>query len=315
MIKLVNNDFRNVSVIQDFDCVFVDPPDNIGLGYDGIDDNLPEDEYLSLLDDLFRKCMDAAGKVWVSFNAKWTAEVGEIVSKIRREYSRCLEDNWNYKPCVQVFTFGQHNKNFLGNNHRPLWLLWRDGEEFYPDAIKVESWRQRNGDKRANAGGRVPGDVFDMQRELEDLTGTICKCSKGIIGFVTGYNEAKRIWTGYKIDGGGNWQSKNPVVLFATKDAMLTDVFDFPRITGNGKQRQDWHPTQLQEDLVERCIKFSTIPGDRVLDLCAGTGTTARVCERLGRDTTLIEKSPTYCEKLAETLGLTKLQDGCWSKK
>jgi hypothetical protein len=27
----------------------------------------------------------------------------------------------------------------------------------------VPSWRQRNGDKRAAAGGRVPGDVFDMQ--------------------------------------------------------------------------------------------------------------------------------------------------------
>ena len=68
------------------------------------------------------------------------------------------------KPCVQTFTFGQHNHHDLGNNHRPLLRLrWHDAP-LYPDAIRVPSWRQENGDKRADPRGRVPGDVFDFTR-------------------------------------------------------------------------------------------------------------------------------------------------------
>jgi hypothetical protein len=38
------------------------------------------------------------------------------------------------KPCVQVFTFGQHNHHDLGNNHRPLLRLRRPDAPLYPDA-------------------------------------------------------------------------------------------------------------------------------------------------------------------------------------
>ena len=101
------------------------------------------------------------------------------------------------KPCVQTFTFGQHNHHDLGNNHRPLLRLrWRDAP-LYPDAIRVPSLAAR---ERRQAGrsprGRVPGDVFD-----------------------------------------------------------------FTRVTGNSKQRRTWHPTQLNEGLVERCVKLTTPAG------------------------------------------------------
>ncbi|KKM18368.1 hypothetical protein LCGC14_1666330, partial [marine sediment metagenome] len=80
-----------------------------------------------------------------------------------------------------------------------------------------------------------------------------------------------------------------------TRDLPLSDVFDFPRVVGNSRQRRPWHPTQLHEGLVERCIRMSTIKGDRVLDPFAGTGTTLRVCKRLQRSCTLIENSEEYC--------------------
>ena len=136
---------------------------------------------------------------------------------------------------MQVFTFGQHNPHDLGNNHRPLWRFARRDAKLYPDQVRVRSWRQENGDKRANPRGRVPGDVFN-----------------------------------------------------------------FPRVTGNSRQRRRWHPTQLHEGLIERCILLSTQPGERVIDPFAGSGTTGRVCKRIGRDCSLIEIDPTYCEKLWE---------------
>jgi site-specific DNA-methyltransferase (adenine-specific) len=78
------------------------------------------------------------------------------------------------------------------------------------------------------------------------------------------------------------------------------DVFDFTRVTGNSKQRRPWHPTQLNEGLVERCIRLTTPPGETVLDPFAGTGTTLRVCKRLGISCTLVELDYGYCYLIAD---------------
>jgi hypothetical protein len=120
-----------------------------------------------------------------------------------------------------------------------LLRLRRADAPLFPDVIRVLSWRQKNGDKRADPRGRVPGDVFD-----------------------------------------------------------------FPRVTGNSRQRRSWHPTQLHEGLVDRCLRLTTPPGGRVLDPFAGTGTTLRVCRRAGFACTLVEIDPEYCAWIAEEHGL-----------
>ncbi len=48
-------------------------------------------------------------------------------------------------------------------------------------------------------------------------------------------------------------------------------------------QRTPHCPAPWPEQLVERIVKLLTYPGDRVCDPTAGSGTTARVCRRLGR--------------------------------
>ena len=58
-------------------------------------------------------------------------------------------------------------------------------------------------------------------------------------------------------------------------------------------------PTQLNEGLVERCIKFSTREDQSVLDPFGGTGTTLRVCKQIKRRCTLVELSPGYCLNIA----------------
>lgn len=210
-----------------FRCIFADPPDNIGLKYGGYVDRLPAHVYRQLLGSWVNAFVKHADIVWLSFNPLYVLDVAESV----RSY---LPHDWEFKDCVQVFTFGQYNPNDLGTNHRPLWRLKHRDAPLYPEAIKVPSWRELHGDKRAHPGGRVPGDVFD-----------------------------------------------------------------FPRVTGNSKQRRKWHPTQLHEALVERCVLFSTEEGDRVGDPFGGTGTTLRVCQRINRPCTLIEVDPSYCQKIA----------------
>jgi len=224
--------------------LFADPPDNLGLNYHGYKDRLPDADYVTLLRQWLHTFVLCAKTVWFSYNAKWTFEVGKIVTEMLA-CNRGLEA----KPCVQTYTFGQHNQHDLGNNHRPLLRLrWPDAP-LLPDAIRVQSWRQEHGDKRADPRGRVPGD----------------------------------------------W-------------------FDFTRVTGNSKQRRPWHPTQLNEGLIERCILLTTPEGGTVCDPFAGTGTTLRVCKRINRPCTLIELDPLYCAKIAEEHGLQTLNPHTWTQ-
>lgn len=78
------------------------------------------------------------------------------------------------------------------------------------------------------------------------------------------------------------------------------DVWEFPRVCGTFHERRKWHPTQHPEALMERIIKMSCVPGDLVIDLFAGTGTTLRVCKRLGIDCIGIEMSKAYCERIEQ---------------
>ncbi len=226
-----------------WDVIFADPPDNIGLKYSGYNDKLPSSDYIGLLRTWLNLFVMRSRCVWFSYNAKWWAHVGRIVTELEGQLGKNIE----VKPCVQIFTFGQHRHSDLGNNHRPLIRIkWSDAP-LYPDAIRVESWRQQHGDKRADPRGRVPGDVFD-----------------------------------------------------------------FTRVVGSSKQRRKWHPTQLNEGLVERCIKLTTMPGDNVLDPFGGTGTTLRVCKQLNRACTLVEIDRGYCTYVAAEHRMEYVADGEW---
>ena len=245
MITLVNDDC--LSYLRDdqtvWDTLFADPPDNLKLKYSGYKDCLPAAEYIAHLRQWLHCFIARAKTVWFSYNAKWTFEVGRIVTEILE----CRPD-LEAKPCVQTFTFGQHRQEDLGNNHRPLLRLRWSGASLFPDAIRVPSWRQEHGDKRADPRGRVPGDVFDV-----------------------------------------------------------------PRVTGNSKERRNWHPTQLGERLVERCVLFTTPENGTVCDPFAGTGTSLRVCKRINRPCTLIEVDALYCAKIAEEHGLRSVSPNIWS--
>lgn len=279
--RLIQGDCLQVlpALNEQFDCIFADPFDNIGLGYDEHDDRMSDEDYIEFLDDLVTFSCASAPIVWISFNAKWTFPLGHIFDEFL-----VRNPEWEGKACQQVFTFGQHNKNDLGNNHRPLWRLKRKDAPLYPEQIKVPSWRQRNGDKRAAPGGRVPSDVFDMQYPSP---------------------VANRIgmWLSAALD--------DPAVCAEMKadinewfEACPGDVFDFPRVTGNSKQRCDWHPTQLHKELVKRCVLLSTPEGGSVLDPFGGTATTLRACEDIGRSCTLIEKSAGYCKRISADTGV-----------
>jgi DNA modification methylase len=81
---------------------------------------------------------------------------------------------------------------------------------------------------------------------------------------------AQRHWCGDR-DQGDVWQIKKP-------------------------QRNDLHPTMKPVELVERCLRNSSRPGDVVLDSFGGSGTTLIAAQKSGRRARLMELDPKYVD-------------------
>jgi DNA modification methylase len=60
--------------------------------------------------------------------------------------------------------------------------------------------------------------------------------------------------------------------------------------------RNDLHPTMKPVELVERSLRNSSRPGDRVLDCFAGSGSTLIAAEKTGRRCRLMELDPRYVD-------------------
>lgn len=74
------------------------------------------------------------------------------------------------------------------------------------------------------------------------------------------------------------------------------DWWYFPVVARLHSERAGYE-TQKPEALLERIIKASSRPGDRVGDFFAGAGTTGVVAARLGRDAVLADRNPVAVEK------------------
>lgn len=75
---------------------------------------------------------------------------------------------------------------------------------------------------------------------------------------------------------------------------FATNLLRVPSLKGSSKEKVG-HPSQKPERLVSMLVESSSRPGDWVLDPFLGSGTTAVVCEKLGRQWVGIEREPSYC--------------------
>lgn len=134
--------------------IFADPPDNLGIKYEGFDDKIHD--YINWLWKRLWQAWDYKTDIlWISYYHKYQADMLGWVNSY----------DIPHRQFIWRFTFGQHNKLDCGNGYRPILRLMRPGAKLYPDAIRVPSARQtKYNDKRADPRGRVPDDVWEFPR-------------------------------------------------------------------------------------------------------------------------------------------------------
>lgn len=77
----------------------------------------------------------------------------------------------------------------------------------------------------------------------------------------------------------------------AARGKLPTDVWWHTIVPTTGREKTGY-PTQKPEGIMRRIVQASSRPGDRVLDLFAGSGTTGAVAAALGRDAVLVDDNP-----------------------
>lgn len=86
------------------------------------------------------------------------------------------------------------------------------------------------------------------------------------------------------------WKNGAPR-LSPLEDRKQSDVWDFER-----PHRSDEHPTMKPIPLVAAAVENSSKPGDKILDLFGGSGTTLLACEMTERHSFMMELDEKYCD-------------------
>ena len=136
--------------------IFADPPDNLGLKYDGFTDRNPD--YINWLHDVVIAALLHKPQVF------WLSHFHRHTIPLLLSFKNGIH-GWDVRQFIWRFTFGQHRTSDCGNGYRPILRFSRPGTRWNTASIHIPSARQEKyGDKRANPNGRVPDDVWDFHR-------------------------------------------------------------------------------------------------------------------------------------------------------
>lgn len=159
MIKLIHGKFESTPVVNigKIDLIISDPPDNIGLKYEGFIDRQKPYMYeanlrlwLGMMADLTK------GPIFFTFNEKWTLAVEKVIEEVGIPLIQRLQ--WHY-------TFGQDQtaRSRYALCYRPVY--WLNSGYVRPDKVKIPSDRQtKYNDKRAAKGGKMPPNIWEFPR-------------------------------------------------------------------------------------------------------------------------------------------------------
>lgn len=104
--------------------------------------------------------------------------------------------------------------------------------------------------------------------------------------------------------GRQDYHWKHEPILYGWKDGaahyFVNDRTQSTILEADRPQRNDVHPTMKPLPLIKRLVANSTRPGDAVLDLFGGSGTTLIACEEMNRRCFMMEYDPGYCDVIID---------------
>lgn len=145
---------------ESVDLIVTDPPYNIGIDYGSgkkADRRIDYDVWCQRWIGLCYRVLRAGGSIWIVSGQEHGADID--IALRNAEFSIRNRITWHE-------TFGVYCHNKFGRCSRPIFYAVKgDGFVFNKEAVTVPSARQtKYNDKRANPGGKIMGDVWEVPR-------------------------------------------------------------------------------------------------------------------------------------------------------
>lgn len=176
---------------------------------------------------------------------------------------------------------------------------WQTSMAMYP--VLKQHFNVRNRITWEREKGR--GAKANWKNACEDIW--FCTVSDHYIFNVDAVKLKRRVLAPYRTQDGRpkDWQDGPKKYRLTHPSNLWTDItIPFWSMAENTD-----HPTQKPEKLVAKLILASSQPGDVVFDPFLGSGTTAVVAKKLGRQYVGIEQNPDYCCWAEKRLALADL--------
>jgi adenine-specific DNA-methyltransferase len=296
-------------------CIYIDPPYNTRSAFEHYDDNLEHSKWLAMMWprlELLRELLSEDGSIWVSIDDNEAHYLKIIMDEVfgRRNFLSSIIWRKNYSPKSSAKHFSE--------DHDFVLVYARNGQTWSPNLLprsEAQDRAYKNPDndprglwKTSDLSARNPYSL-GIYSITTPSGRTISGPPKGRYWAISKeklerLNADARIWWGRKGD------SVPQIKRFLTdvKEGRVPQTiwpYDEVGHTQDAKKEivrlfnSDVFGTPKPERLIERILTLATHPGHIVLDSFLGSGTTAAVAQKMGRQYIGIEMGDhavTHCQ-------------------
>jgi len=296
-------------------CVYIDPPFNTGQAFEHYDDWMEHSTWLSFMRDrllLIKELLRVDGTVWVHLDNAEVHRMRCLMDEIMGAGSFLAQVVWKRTQgkssakrgmgtmCDTILVYGKSDQVTL----KPVLLPLTDKHLAEKYRFTDERGRYSQGDLRAP--GLRKGDSGEPWRGRNPGGRDRHWAAPTVAGVTDGENAD--LPTRQRLDlldaaGYIHWPPGDASVpmlkRYLREDSGIAvgDLWDdIPRVANTSKERRGYD-TQKPEHLLQRVLRMATDPGDIVVDVFAGSGTTAATAAKMGRRWVSADLSPNSIEK------------------
>lgn len=279
-------------------CIYIDPPYNTGTAFEHYDDNLEHSQWLNLMRprlQILHNLLSEDGSIWISIDDDEQAYLKILCDEIFGRFNFVSNVIWEkkYSP--------QNDAKWLSDSHDFIMVYAKNKSIWRPNLLP-RSAEMNARYKNPDNDPRGPWKSADFSAKTYSTTGDypITLPSGRVVtppqsrAWITNYDKFmelvadNRIWFGAD---GNNVPSQKKFLSEVKQGTTAMTIWKYTDVghTQDAKKEvkalnpDDPFVTPKPEKLIERVLILATNPGDLVLDSFLGSGTTAAVAHKTGR--------------------------------
>jgi adenine-specific DNA-methyltransferase len=285
--------------------VYVDPPFNTQVNFRQYNDTMTRSKWLSMMRDrllALRPLLAADASVWVHLDDAEVHRARAVMDEVFGESAYVTSIVWQKKST-------RDSRAAFSSNHDTILVYAPSGPKQWKRSRNLllkdkSSITNRDGDPRgpwADAPFTAPGFRRAQQYDITTPTGNVLRPPRGRSWYATEptYRELLadgRIWFPKGGDGSprlklfeSQLKGLVPCTFWEASDTGTND--DAKRHLMALFPDKEVFDTPKPESLMQRIIHIATNPGELVVDIFAGSGTTAAVAHKMNRRWFVVERN------------------------